>query len=224
MVVEVEFNGTRKTTLLSERRSALKKDLTEPTLLEISDYPCQFASGCKIAGSKSVQGRKISATGLGILLIRPTSFNSATPNIRLRHVPGLPPSGYTSAPFLRENFIDGREALNLGGRKPRVRVVRRLQASAKRALARKDARDHNRKPMTVPKSTATPGIRAVVYRKGDRQKSRTLDAPNVGRLDTFQPPPRALISRTLASNRRRSISMAFRSLASSIVCAVMTWR
>jgi len=56
------------------------------------------------------------------------------------------------------------------------------------------------------------------------QWSLTEDAPNAGRLDTFQPPPSALIRRTLASNRRRRISMAFRSLASSIVCAVITWR
>ena len=39
MVVDAEAKGTTKTTLRSERRSALKKYLTEPTLLEISDFP-----------------------------------------------------------------------------------------------------------------------------------------------------------------------------------------
>jgi hypothetical protein len=34
---------TRKTTLRSEWRSVLKKDLTGPTLLEISDFPCKPA-------------------------------------------------------------------------------------------------------------------------------------------------------------------------------------
>jgi hypothetical protein len=80
------------------------------------------------------------------------------------------------------------------------------------------------KTMTVPKVDCQPLHPSGRIPKTDRQKSRTLDAPNVGRLDTFQPPPSALISRTLASNRRRWISMAFRSLASSTVCAVMTWR
>jgi len=39
VVVDAESNETNKLTPRSERRSALKKDLTEPTLLEMSGDP-----------------------------------------------------------------------------------------------------------------------------------------------------------------------------------------
>ena len=39
VVVEEEDKRTMKTTLRSERKSLLKKCLTGPTLLEMSDYP-----------------------------------------------------------------------------------------------------------------------------------------------------------------------------------------
>jgi hypothetical protein len=45
---------TRKTTLRSERRSALKKYLTEPTLLEMSGYPTyrDLAYRCWMTGDQ----------------------------------------------------------------------------------------------------------------------------------------------------------------------------
>ena len=42
MVVDAESNETNKLTPRSERRSALRKDLTEPTLLEMSGYGGAF--------------------------------------------------------------------------------------------------------------------------------------------------------------------------------------
>src|ERR1700678_2037910 len=45
-----------------------------------------------------------------------------------------------------------------------------------------------------------------------------------GSSDTVHPPPRALISSTLASMRRLRISTSFRSFCSAIVCAVSTCR
>ena len=45
-----------------------------------------------------------------------------------------------------------------------------------------------------------------------------------GSCERSQPPPRALMSRTLASMRRRMMSMSLRSLLRAVVCAVMTWR
>ena len=47
---------------------------------------------------------------------------------------------------------------------------------------------------------------------------------SLGRFETFQPPPRALISSTVASMRRRWISVSFRSFARAAVCEVTTWR
>lgn len=45
--------------------------------------------------------------------------------------------------------------------------------------------------------------KALVDLEGEDQWSLTRAAPKVGRLDTFQPPPSALIRSTLASIRRR---------------------
>jgi hypothetical protein len=47
VVVEAEVNRTRKTTLRSERRSAFKKYLTGPTLLEMSDNPTSMIGLCQ---------------------------------------------------------------------------------------------------------------------------------------------------------------------------------
>jgi len=44
-----------------------------------------------------------------------------------------------------------------------------------------------------------------------------------GSLETSQPPPSALIKRTLASIRRRKMSTSFRSFCSSIVSAKIKW-
>src|ERR1700722_8344040 len=63
------------------------------------------------------------------------------------------------------------------------------------------------------------GIGVPQRTKKDRNAPQLL-----GKFETSHPPPRALIKRTLASSRRLWISMSFRSLASSIVCAVITWR
>lgn len=46
----------------------------------------------------------------------------------------------------------------------------------------------------------------------------------LGSLLTSHPPPSALIKSTLASIRRRSISISVRSFVSAIVCAVITCR
>ncbi len=47
---------------------------------------------------------------------------------------------------------------------------------------------------------------------------------SLGRFETFQPPPNALIRSTVASMRRRWISVSFRSFVRAAVCEVTTWR
>ena len=50
MVVEAEVEESGKTTLGSERRSVLKKSLTEPTLLEMSGNPTYPALAVTFSG------------------------------------------------------------------------------------------------------------------------------------------------------------------------------
>jgi len=65
--------------------------------------------------------------------------------------------------------------------------------------------------------------RNLLFRK-TRQIIAERATYSFGRLLAVHPPPRALMSNTLASIRLRMMSMSFRSLVSAVVCAVTTSR
>jgi|GEM_PF-4599137 len=65
--------------------------------------------------------------------------------------------------------------------------------------------------------------RNLLFRK-TRQIIAERATYSFGRLLAVHPPPRALMSNTLASIRLRVMSMSFRSLVSAVVCAVTTSR
>ena len=78
---------TRKTTLRSERRSLLKKDLTEPTLLEMSDKRVNQELACPVLGFGTPKNRGA---------LRATQRNTSFPSCRTRSTPEKSRRGRTS--------------------------------------------------------------------------------------------------------------------------------